>query len=340
MVKLIIPVIAFFALPFFVFAQKYETVSLTVRDNTSLRGLSIVNENVIWVSGSKGHVGKSVDGGKTWDWTQPKGYETLDFRDIQAFDEQKAIIANAGSPAYILLTIDGGKTWEETYKNIDSAIFLDGMDFWDRQHGIIFGDPINNKMQLLRTKDGGKSWQDISSFLKKKLKDGEAGFAASGTSIKTAHGGKVWIGTGGSTSKIYYSANYGEKWKVYDCPILQGENSMGIFSLDFFDAKNGMVVGGNYLKDKDNANNILLTKDGGKTWQKPQNPVLGYRSGVKYITKYFCVATGTSGTDISVDGGKSWQNISTLSFNAVQEANGTIILVGGKGNISRLVKMP
>lgn len=305
-----------------------------------MRGLSVVNKDVIWVSGSKGQVGKSLDGGKTWQWTQPKGYETLDFRDIQAFDQKKAIIVNAGSPAYILSTVDGGKTWRENYKNTDTAIFLDGMDFWDDENGMVFGDPINHKMQLLRTNDGGLTWKNISNLLTKPMQVGEAGFAASGTTIKTTGNGQVWIATGGKVSNIYYSANYGNTWKVFKCPIIQGESSTGAFSLDFFDDKNGIVVGGNYLKDKDNTNNVLYTKNGGKTWKKSEQPVAGYRSGVTYVTKDFCVATGTSGTDVSTDGGRIWKNISLLSFNAVKAADQTIILAGGKGQVYQLKLMP
>lgn len=323
-------------LPIIAQAQKYELIPLVTDAKTSMRGLSVVNENVIWVSGSKGYVGKSEDGGKTWYWTQPKGYENLDFRDIQAFDQQKAIIVNAGSPAYILSTIDGGKTWREHYKNTDSAIFLDGMDFWDAQNGIVFGDPINHKMQLLRTQDGGLTWTNISDRLTQPMKVGEAGFAASGTSIKTAYNGKVWIASGGAFSRIFYSADYGNNWKVYKCPIIQGESSTGVFSLDFFDDKNGIVVGGNYLKDKDNSNNILITTNGGKKWKKPLKPISGYRSGVTYINEKLCVATGTSGTDVSSDGGKNWQHISDLSFNAVKSAGNLIILVGGRGQIYKL----
>jgi photosystem II stability/assembly factor-like uncharacterized protein len=321
-------------------AQKYELVPLVTDAKTSMRGLSVVNKDVIWVSGSKGQVGKSLDGGKTWHWTQPKGYETLDFRDIQAFDQKKAIIVNAGSPAYILSTVDGGKTWRENYKNTDTAIFLDGMDFWDAQNGIIFGDPINHKMQLLRTNDGGVTWKNISHLLTKPMQVGEAGFAASGTTIKTLGNGQVWVATGGKVANIYYSANYGNTWKVFKCPIIQGESSTGAFSLDFVDGKNGIVTGGNYLKDKDNSNNVLYTKNGGRTWKKSKQPVAGYRSGVTYVTKDFCVATGTSGTDVSTDGGKHWQNISSLSFNAVKSADQTIILAGGKGQIYQLKLVP
>lgn len=333
-------VFLFWLLPCLVRAQTHELIPLVTDAKTSMRGLSVVNDEVIWVSGSKGYIGKSVNGGKTWVWMRPKGYEDLDFRDIHAFDQKKAIIVNAGSPAYVLSTMDGGETWKENYKNTDSAIFLDGMDFWDKDKGMIFGDPINHQMQLLKTDDGGKTWNNISANLTRALKEGEAGFAASGTTIKTSINGKVWIATGGSVANIYFSSNYGQTWAIYPCPIIQGESSTGVFSLDFFDAKKGIVVGGNYLKDKDNTNNILYTKNGGKNWKKSSKPILGYRSGVAYLTKSICVATGTSGTDISKDGGKTWQNVSTLGFNAVKALGSTAILVGGKGQIYQLAILP
>jgi photosystem II stability/assembly factor-like uncharacterized protein len=325
--------------PIISFAQSYTLKQLAAGKNTSMRGLSVLSDSVAWVSGSNGYVGKTLNGGKTWEWTQPKGYEKLDFRDIEAFDDLKAIVVNAGSPAYILSTVDGGKSWTQVYKNTDSAIFLDGMAFWDKQQGIIFGDPIKNKMQLLKTTDGGLTWQDISNKLKKELKVGEAGFAASGTTIRTLPNGKVWIASGGSTANIYFSSNYGNSWKVYPCPIIQGESSTGPFSIAFYNAKNGIAVGGNYLKDKENSNNVVLTSNGGKTWQKPEKPVLGFRSAVEYITDKICFATGSSGTDYSADGGITWSNISTQNFNALQKAKTgkLVLLTGNRGNIFQLV---
>ncbi|WP_316789910.1 WD40/YVTN/BNR-like repeat-containing protein [Pedobacter frigoris] len=328
----------FVMLPFFGNGQVYNLVPVNQMGNASFRGMSIVSDQVAWVSGSNGTIGRTVDGGKTWQQIQPKGYEKLDFRDIEAFDKDRAVTVNAGSPAYVLVTSDGGASWKEVYKNVDSAIFLDGMGFWDNKNGIIFGDPINNKMQLLKTRDGGLNWQDVSGNLKSELSPGEAGFAASGTTIRTAGKGKVWIATGGSVSNIYFSDNYGYSWSVFKCPIWQGENSTGPFSIDFYDQKTGVAVGGNYLKDKENPNNILLTADGGKTWEKPQKPVEGFRSGVLYVNKKTLLATGTSGTDVSNDGGKNWHKISDLSFNVVQKARkGSLILIAGnKGQIYQL----
>jgi photosystem II stability/assembly factor-like uncharacterized protein len=325
-------------LPFFGFAQTYNLVPLTTGTNTSIRGMSVVSDQVAWVSGSNGYIGKTTDAGKTWQWTQPAGYEKLDFRDIEAFDQHKAIVVNAGSPAYILLTVDGGKTWTERYKNLDSAIFLDGMDFWNAKNGIIFGDPILNKMQLLRTQDGGLSWNSISSNFKFDMTVGEAGFAASGTTIKALPGGHTWIATGGAVANIYFSDNYAYTWEKFSCSIIQGESSTGTFSMAFHDKKRGVVVGGNYLKDKENSNNVLLTTDGGKNWKKPVKPVSGYRSGVTYLSAKVLIATGTSGTDVSQDGGLNWYHISDQSFNVVQKSKKgkLVLLAGNKGVIYKV----
>lgn len=321
------------------FGQSYKLALQNTGTPTSFRGMSIVSDQVAWVSGSNGTIGKTTDGGSTWQWITPSGYEKLDFRDIEAFDTDRAIVVNAGSPAYILLTVDGGKSWTQTYKNVDSAIFLDGMDFWDSKRGIIFGDPINNRMQLLRTNDGGLSWEDISANLKRDLIAGEAGFAASGTSIITMDNGKVWIATGGAASNIYYSNNYGNKWGFYKCPILQGESSTGVFSMAFHTKRTGVVVGGNYLKDNENSNNILLTSNSGKTWTKPLKPVDGFRSGVIYVNEKVMIATGSSGTDVSTDAGISWYNISKINLNVIQKSPSgkLVLLAGNKGQIYKLI---
>src|SRR6516164_1788645 len=67
----------------------------------SLRGLSVVDDRVVWVSGSSGTVGRSLDGGKSWEWTIVKGFEKRDFRDIEAFDGNRAIVIAVAEPANI-----------------------------------------------------------------------------------------------------------------------------------------------------------------------------------------------------------------------------------------------
>lgn len=332
-------ILSFLLLPICAFSQSYNLKPLTENTPTSLRGLSVLNDSVAWVSGSNGFVGKTKNGGASWTWIKVKGYEKIDFRDIEASSADDATILSAGSPAYILTTRNGGKTWREDYRNTDSAIFLDGMGFWNKDKGLVFGDPIANKMQLLSTLDGGNSWQNISNQLTTPMTMGEASFAASGTTIKTLGNGLAFIATGGTVSNIYRTENYGKTWRVFRCPILHGESTTGPFSIDFYDKNTGIAVGGNYVKDQDTTKAALLTFDGGKNWSAPNSSIKGYRSCVTYLSKTMLIATGTSGTDISLDRGMNWKNISTKSFNAVQKAkNGTLVLLAGeKGSICQFI---
>ncbi|MCA5003671.1 WD40/YVTN/BNR-like repeat-containing protein [Sphingobacterium bovistauri] len=314
-----------------------QTLTPLVENITaSFRGMSTVGKNTVWVSGSNGTVGYTKDKGLTWNWVNPQGYEKYDFRDIYAFSNKEAIIVNAGSPAVVLRTTNAGKTWEKVYEDTRAEIFLDDMDFVGKQ-GYILGDPIDGKFQLLKTTNKGKTWKDISSNYFLIADEGEAAFAASGSSMKMFKD-RLYIGTGGKYSSFFNYFPKGLKIDKYDVPIWSGESSTGIFAIDFWNHNKGIVVGGNYTQDTNNQNNILLTNDGGVSWSKPNTPVYGYRSDVLYLTENLLIATGTSGTDISYDGGYNWKNISKLSFNTIAKSsdNKMIYLTGSKGNVYKL----
>src|SRR6187401_2619781 len=138
---------------------KIEILNTEVK--TSIRGLSVVNNNVVWVSGSNGMVGKSSNAGKNWKWMTVKGFEKNDFRDIEAFDANTAIIMAIADPSYILKTTDGGETWKVVYENKTKGMFLDAMEFWNEQSGIVIGDPLGGHFFIARTFDGGRTWQGL-----------------------------------------------------------------------------------------------------------------------------------------------------------------------------------
>ena len=121
---------------------------------TSIRGLSVVNNNIVWVSGSNGIVGKSSNAGKNWKWMVVKGFEKSDFRDIEAFDANTAIIMAiaepADAPAYILKTADGGDSWKIVYENKTKGMFLDAMEFRDPKNGMVIGDPIDGRFFIAK----------------------------------------------------------------------------------------------------------------------------------------------------------------------------------------------
>ena len=316
-------------------AQIFEPVATI--EGISFRGMDTHKEKIVWISGNKGTVGRSTNAGRTWEWVNPKGYEDYDFRDIETFSKHEAVIVSAGSPAVILHTTNGGKSWQEVYRNDSEAIFLDGMDFQGKT-GFVIGDPIDGFFQLLKSTNKGKTWEDVTNTMYLFAEDDEAAFAASGTSIQVL-GHNVWVGSGGSYAALYQRNEKELLMYKHSVPITQGTASTGIFSISFLDDKHGIVVGGDYMNDQLNDNNILITNDGGESWTKPTVPVHGYRSCVVHIDKTTVLATGTSGTDLSTDQGDTWENIDGTSFNviAVSPSGKHIYLAGSNGNISRLI---
>ncbi|HEY6082084.1 MAG TPA: YCF48-related protein, partial [Chitinophagaceae bacterium] len=311
---------------------------LPSHQSTSLRGMSVVNDQVIWVSGSNGTVGRSTNGGETWQWCVIKGFEKADFRSLVAFSDKKAVILNAGSPAHILITADGGATWKEVYTNTNKDIFFDGMAFWNDRRGIAVSDPLNGKFFFLQTKDGGRHWRPLPAKKMPAALPGEACFAASNTILVALQKKYAWLASGGAVSHVFFSKDHGRKWKIYHSPILQGKSSAGIFSMAFRDRKNGIIAGGDYLADSIRINNAFLTGDGGKSWQRPVVNPYGYRSCVAWCTDRLLIATGPSGTDISTDGGTTWKLLSKEGFNVVQKAKNAnaVYLAGADGKLAKL----
>lgn len=314
-------------------AQSFKIIPLTSGKNTSIRGLSVVDNQVAWVSGSNGWVAKTING-KDFEWRQVSGYEKIDFRDIEAFSDKEAIILSAGAPAYIFKTHDGGKSWKKVYENNDSAIFLDGMDFWNSKEGMAYGDPINGLMQLLITKDGGETWENISTKANIRLNSGEAGFAASGTGIKVIRN-RIYIATGSAFSRLFTSTDKGITWIVENLPIIQGKSSTGCFSIDAYKNKI-FAVGGDYLHDEISKGNFA-TEDNGK-WLAVDKPPFGFKSCIICIDDQTILTTGTSGTDLSFDGGKTFSNLSKEGFHVCKKAKKgkLILLAGSEGRIAQL----
>jgi photosystem II stability/assembly factor-like uncharacterized protein len=299
---------------------------------TSIRGLSVVNDNIAWISGSKGYIAITTNGGKTWAWQQIKGFEKSDFRDIEAFSDKEAIIMSSGTPALILNTTDGGINWKVNYRKDDSTYFLDAMDFDTPKHGFVMGDPISDKYLLMETKDGGNKWNTYNG--PDAIKN-QAAFAASGTCLVTK--GTFAIATGGSTAEII--TTNGTSWTHHTLPIVQGNSAQGAFSLAV--SKNQLiVVGGDYQNDKRQDSIACYSSDKGLTWHLADSFPAGYQSCVEFIKQGTFLSTGTSGTNVTINGGKGWDKIDDASYNVCRKAkHGTLVLLAGDHGRIGILKM-
>lgn len=326
-------------------AQKATAVVqvLSSGNKTSLRGLSVVTDNIVWVSGSNGTVGRTTNGGKNWTWMTVKGFEKSDFRDIEAFDATTAVIMSVAEPAYILKTNDAGATWKVVYENKTKGMFLDAMEFWNRDAGIVIGDPVGGRFFITRTFDNGNTWQDIP-FEKRPLADsGEACFAASGTNVRVLDRDEAVFVSGGLRSELYV------RDQRIVLPIIQGKETTGANSIAVWDrykahgAKHFVVTGGDFNTDSSSEKNCFYSHDNGKTWHAPQTPPHGYRSCVEYLySKMELVSCGLTGVDYSGDGGMNWKWVSKESFHVCRRAKaGTaVFFAGNNGKIGKLIWTP
>lgn len=314
-------------------------VNLQQGKPSSIRGMAVIDDSVAWISGSRGYVAITHNGGKTWQWQQVKGFEKADFRAIEAFSAKEAIIMSSGTPATVLKTTDGGASWQVKYNNADTAYFLDAMDFDTPKHGFILGDPINNKFILLETNDGGNSWN-----LHKNQPDalsGEACFAASGTCLRIIKG-NIGILTGGTNARfINFNVTLGS-WQYDPLPIVHHKSSQGAFS--FAIGKNqGLIVGGDYADDKKTdsvAAFVLPGLDATLTYSPVKAGQLGYQSCVEYVTGDIFLATGTPGSNITKDNGNTWTKIDSTSFNVCRKAkHGKLVLLAGNDGKTAILKL-
>jgi photosystem II stability/assembly factor-like uncharacterized protein len=314
------------------FAKTQTVKILTNGTKTSMRGLSVVDDKTVWVSGSNGTVGRSLDGGQTWKWMTVKGFEKTDFRDIEAFDKTTAVIMGIAEPAYILRTNDAGEHWQVVFENKDKGMFLDAMEFWNEQSGIAIGDPINNRFFIARTFDGGKSWRGIPENSRPLADSGEACFASSGTNVRKITKQEAVFITGGLVSNVLV------RDKKISLPLVQGKESTGANSIAVKNKKTWIVVGGDFNTKDSAANNAAITFNAGKTWSMPLTPPTGYRSCIEFIKNKQWITCGLNGVDISNDDGHSFTNISKEGFHVVIRAKKgkAVFFAGAGGKIGKL----
>jgi photosystem II stability/assembly factor-like uncharacterized protein len=320
----------------------------------SLRGIHSLGAGVAWASGTQGTILHTTDDGVTWQaCTTPPQAEKLDFRGIQAFDAQTAIVMSSGKAdlSRLYKTTDACKTWKLLFTNPDKEGFWDALLFETKKKGWLLGDPVNHRFVLLATFDGGLRWRPVNqSGLAETTGEGGA-FAASNSLFigrlplvfGTAHG---WLYQGNSTCTMGLVQNHPQscldlfEFVKQRLPIAHDSDTAGIFSLAEWNGVD-IAVGGDF-KLPDEAQDTAAFSLDGLHWSAAQTPPHGYRSAVAYDAPHKTwITVGPNGTDISTDDGKNWRALKPTQEEPADPAQNWNALslpfvVGPQGRIGKL----
>jgi photosystem II stability/assembly factor-like uncharacterized protein len=247
-----------------------------------------------WIAGDHGYLASTTDGGQTW--TKYPLTETEDINEIYFRNDDNGYLV-AGRKMFI--TRDAGRTWKET-RIYNSGEFVTGspeflsIRFSDKKHGYVVGSVLKRSAGddlvidslLMRTEDGGDTWQRIAVPTKTELfhldfSGNSHGWIVGdgGVILASTDEGRTWTKQVSGTSLPLYNVDFRDDSEGYIVgkagTILRTSNGGAVWErvntrfndtlmrVDFADDKNGWIVGYN--------GNILRSNDKGKTWIRQES---------------------------------------------------------------------
>jgi photosystem II stability/assembly factor-like uncharacterized protein len=304
-------------------------------DSVSIRALEVMQGSVAF-AGTGGVFG-TIDLQTDQIRVKQQRYDTIypEFRAV-GHTTSDFFMLSAGNPALLFKTGNRG-FMELVYKEEAEGVFYDAMAFWNDDEGLAIGDEMGGCLSVIITRDGGKSWKKTPCSGLPEALTGEGAFAASNTNIGIS-GDHTWVGT--TAGRIWYSSDKGNSWDVFNTPVISGEPTQGIYTLDFASELVGVAMGGDYTLPEGMKGNKAITEDGGRTWELIADGVLpGYTSCVQFVpgsSGEHLVAVSYSGITYSADRGAHWVALSEEPFYTLRFVNDTLAYAAGKYRISKL----
>lgn len=314
------------------------TIDTLYTSKISIRAIASDNDT-IYFGGSDKKIG-FVSAKEKYEKQLTKLPYIFEFRSI-ALTSKYVYFLSIDNPALLFRYNRNLKQSELVYEEKHEKVFYDSMHFWNDEEGIAIGDPTEDCLSIIITRDSGKTWNKIRCVQLPKVINGEGAFAASNTNI-CIKGNSCWVVSGGKQSRVFYSKDKGISWEVFDTPIVQGEAMTGIFTADFYNEKIGFIAGGNYEMPNQNFQNKAITFDGGKTWKLVGEKVgFGYASCVQFVPNSkgkALVSVGATGLFYSNDFGNSWKQFTTdNSLFTIRFVSPTKAIAAGKDKIISIV---
>lgn len=337
----------------------------SVATGTSARliGLDAADGGVVWAAGTNGAWARSLDGGRTWTTGTVPDADTLQFRDVEAFDARRAVLLSIGNGAAsrVYTTDDGGATWALRWTNPDPRAFYDCMAF-DGQTGFAFSDAVPlsdapgvpHRIPMLVTANAGTSWRDVTDERTYSVPAGTGAFASSGTCA--AHLDGRWVvafnrpDTTRARSRVsVWSASDG--WKETTVPVVSSDPMVGVSSLVaqgdavwvgllgntdgttvFRADRRTLVAGIDRVRTRAPQDNGVDEARSG-TWMPlpplPIERVYGLAASPRAL-----VATGPDGLAASADGGQTWRRLARTDLWSVTRVDDRTFVAVGRGGLA------
>ena len=324
------------------------------------RGLSVVNDNLAWMSGTKGHILRTVDGGQHWDTFSPQGYAKKDFRDIHAWDEKHAVAMSAGDSSVLLETKDAGRSWTLLYTDLRPGSFFDAIDV--RKNDILLvGDGVSPQNPYVIYIDKNRQIHSFSTYYFTEvselwawgfLTDTFSFFAASGTNVQWISDKEFLLIPVGRDSTYCLQVKLSrlnpapkanpevdksaflEIHKASTLPFPK-QKAGGAYSMCYAN-KLTLAVGGSFYAPDTTAQVAFFRRGLTGPWEETQGTLGGYRSCVCYHKgRGLWIATGPNGTDVSPNG-LSWKPSSKQGYNVCAASKKYVWFAGNKGSWSRV----
>lgn len=224
-----------------------------------------VNQDTGFISANNGIIRKTVDGGQNWIEIQTPATQKVTSLFFVDKNNGWATLGqyNEGS---IIFTEDGGDNWElqsifyNNYYTVNEIYFVDDNVGWTAGLSYSINEDYNS---IKRTFDNGENWVTIDSVSFSYVEYQDIYF----TNLLNG-----WIvGRNYNNYVIIHTEDSGETWQEDTIPDLIYPGGFvaevtALYSIQFLNDTLGWITGA----DETNSGCILLTTDGGETWQQQE----------------------------------------------------------------------
>ncbi|MDX1705834.1 hypothetical protein [Pseudidiomarina sp.] len=304
---------------------------LPARTDINWIGISTPSADVIWLSGSSSTIGRSVDGGASWDYFQPASAD-LEFRDIEATSasEAYALSIGKGGASRIYHTGDGGRNWQLHYR-AGSNQFLNCMAMSETGEAWVYGDSVDSLWSMVRGADG-RNWLTARNVVDSKPLPGEGGLAASGSCIRYKN--NVWvIGTANATTaRLLIKRDFGIRFKAIDSPLPAGP-SAGIASVWPFSQRHALLAGGDLNNSE--ARPRLVRYEDGEFTPLSEPPLAGALYSLTVLPDGAILVSNPDGAALLPAANEAWLRLSEENIWNSACVAGHCYLAGKSGYVAK-----